>query len=249
MTLAFIHIGKTGGTTLNRLLRTLKNYKEYHLRHIYGENEKYIIWIRNPIHRFVSAFNQSYYAIHTDASTITEFNLNTCLIPFHMRRKHTMSKPYIFSPGYDALMKQFTSANHLAESLTSSDPTLRQKAIELMNRREEHLFKGIHWYLLKNDFLNKHRDNILFVGRTEHMKEDIRALANKLNITLDETLKLRENIYVDKSMKYLSPLAIKNIIDWFNDTEYVALKQLVTDGWIDKATLKMYYTYEFDMHK
>jgi hypothetical protein len=247
MTLAFIHVGKTGGTTIHKLLRNQENYKQYHLANKYKDNEKYILWIRNPIHRFVSAFNHSYYGVHTDTSTIPEFNLTKCLLP--IRLKNSIGKPYMFSKEYDALIKQFTSANHLAESLTSTDSTLREKAIQLMNRREEHIFKGIHWYLHKNDFLNKHRDNILFVGRTEYMTEDIRALANKLNITLDETLKLRENIYVDKSMKYLSPLAIQNIIDWFNDTEYVALKQLVTDGWIDEATLKMYYTYEFDMHK
>ena len=141
-------------------------------------------------------------------------------------------------------MKQFTSANHLAESLTSSDPVMRRKAIKLMNRPEEHIHKGVHWYLHKNDFLHKNRANILFVGRTENMKEDIRALANKLNIKLDDTLKLRENIYADKQMKYLSPLAIQNLINLYKNTEYVTLKQLVTDGWITEATLKTYYTYE-----
>lgn len=247
MTVAFIHVGKTGGTTLHTLLRNQKNYKEYHLVNNYKDNEKYILWVRNPIHRFVSAFNHSYYGVHTDPSIVPEFTLNKCLLP--QRLQQSIGRPYMFSKEYDALMKEFKSANNLAESLTSTDPTKREKAIQLMNRPEEHLHKGIHWYLHKNDFLNKNRDNILFVGRTEHMKEDICALSKTLNIKLNENLKIRENKFLDKSMKYLSPLAIQNIIDWYKDTDYVILKQLVTDGWIDEATFNMYYTYEFDMHK
>ena len=212
----------------------------------YRANEKYILWIRNPIHRFVSAFNHSYYGIHTDTTAIETFTLDTCLIPCRM--KDSIGKSYVFSQEYDTLMKQFTSANHLAESLTSPNLTLRKKAIQLMNRPEEHLYKGIHWYL-GNKFLHKNRNNILFVGRTEYMSEDIRSLANKLNIILDDNLKLRENVYLDKSMKYLSPLAIQNIIDWYTPTDYVILKQLVTEGWISEATFNMYHTYEFDAHK
>lgn len=244
--IAFIHIGKTGGTTIHTLLRNQKNYKDYHLVKNYSANEKYVLWIRNPIHRFVSAFNHSYYAINTDTSTIDKFTLDTCLLP--VRMKHSIGKPYVFSQQYDTLMKQFTSANHLAESLTSPDLTLREKAIQLMNQPEEHLYKGIHWYL-GNNFLHNNHNKIVFVGRTEYMSEDILALANKLNITLDNNLKLRENVYVDTSMKYLSPLAIQNIIDWYTPTDYVTLKQLVMGGWIDEATFNMYHTYEINTHK
>ena len=70
-----------------------------------------------------------------------------------------------------------------------------------MTRKEEHLYKGIHWYLYKDDFLNKNHNNILFVGKTETMNEDILKLSNILGIKLDETVKLRENIYIEKSMK------------------------------------------------
>lgn len=242
MTIAFIHIGKTGGSTINRLLKySIKNYKEYHVENNYKTNEKYIIWIRNPIERFVSAFNQSYYGLHTDVSTIKHFDLNHCLMPERMQ--NSIGKPYIFSQEYDTLMKQFTSANHLAESLTSEDKNLQKKAIELMKRKEQHIDKGIHWYLEKDDFLNKNRNNILFVGKTESMKEDIIKLSSILQVKLDENLKIRENVYIEKSMKYLSPLAIQNIIDWYKDTDYSTLKQLLIDGWINESTFNMYYMY------
>lgn len=243
MNIAFIHIGKTGGTTIDTLLKsTLSNYKEYHHTRNYQENEKYIIWIRNPIERFCSSFNHSYYGVHTDVNSIKEFNLENCLIPYRM--KNSIGKQCVFSEPYDALIKQFTNANHLAESLTSPDINLQKKAIELMNREEEHLYKGIHWYLHQDDFLKRNRDAILFVGRTEFMKADILALSTILKVPLDETLKLRENKYVDASMKYLSPLAIQNIINWYKDTDYFILKQLLNDGWINEITFNMYHIYE-----
>ena len=55
-----IHIGKTGGSTITEVLKMhYPNLKEYHCHwnRDYKPNEKYIIWIRNPISRFVSAFN------------------------------------------------------------------------------------------------------------------------------------------------------------------------------------------------
>ena len=254
MKIAFIHIGKTGGTTIYHLLHNLfynnidkHEYVAYHLEKNYENDEYYIIWIRNPIGRFVSAFNQSYYGIHTNIKTIDSFDIEHCLIPNKMKK--SMNQPYIFSREYDLLMREFQSANELAESLTSVDETKREKAIRLMNREEEHIFKNIGWYLNNGDFLKNKKDKILFVGKTETMKEDIIQLSDilgkciKKNVNFDSNIKLRENIYIDKSMKYLSPLAIQNIINWYKNTDYKTLKQLVDDGWIDQSTFDSYHTY------
>jgi hypothetical protein len=45
-------------------------------------------------------------------------------------------------------------------------------------------------------------------------------------------------------MKYLSPLAIKNIIEFYNDTDYAALKKLCQYGLITQEVLDSYYIYE-----
>ena len=57
-----IHIGKSGGCTVSEELKKINfhpSVKKWH--HIckvkYEKNKKYIIIIRNPIKRFVSAFN------------------------------------------------------------------------------------------------------------------------------------------------------------------------------------------------
>jgi hypothetical protein len=241
MELAFIHIGKTGGTTIKSLIQ--KKATIYHHNKNYNiHHQKYIIWIRNPIGRFVSAFNFYNYAFVTEPNDIKKFDLKHCLIPGKI--KDSIHKNYIFSPTFDRLFKNFNSANHLAESLTSSDIELQKKAKRLMKLEKQHLFNGIGWYLNNGNFIKNNKNKILFVGKTETMKDDIRSLSKKLGCVLDENKKVRENVYVDKSMKYLSPLAIKNIIDHYKNTDYAALDVLCNYGWISKETLESYYKYE-----
>jgi hypothetical protein len=241
--ISFIHIGKTGGTTINTLISNkIKIYKEYHLHKNYNEDdEKYIIWLRNPISRFVSAFNHSFYGVTIDINSIEKFDLEHCLIPMWM--KNAKDKLYVFSEKYDMLVKSFKNANELAESLSSEDLQIQQKAKDLMNCTDEHLYKGIGWYLDNGNFITKNNNKILFVGRMENMKEDINELSKKLNINLNDDLKLRENIYVDTNMKYLSPLAIKNIVEWYKNSDYKALEQLLIHGWISQENLHLYYLY------
>jgi len=261
MNTIFIHIGKTGGTTINKILTNkINNYIDYHswrkeegdesaslvdrlkMRYKnYTIDDKYILWIRNPISRFVSAFNQSYYAVNIDKNSIKSFDLDNCLLP-HMLST-SIKRGCVFSKEYDSLIKYFKSANHLAESLSSDNLESKTNAQKLMSYPLEHLYKGIGWYLNNGDFV-KNNDKIIFVGRQEFMKDDIKRLSTLLNVELDETTKLRENVYLDKSMKYLSPLAIKNIIEWYKDTDYAALEQLCNHGWIDKELLLSYYTYQ-----
>ena len=56
----------------------------------------------------------------------------------------------------------FSNPNYLAESITSENLHVRKLALELMNSDQEHIFKGIGWYLHNGTFIEKNHDKILF---------------------------------------------------------------------------------------
>jgi hypothetical protein len=161
-------------------------------------------------------------------------------------REKKRNKNFCYSIEFDLLFKYFKNANELAESLSSEDKEIKERSNNVMYMCKNHLHRGIGWYLNDGNFIKENNNRILFVGRQENMKQDIINLSKKLNIELDENLKLRENIYIDKDMKYLSSLAIKNIIEFYRDSDYAALEQLYKYNWITKEILDSYYIYNND---
>lgn len=75
MTIKVIHIGKCGGSTMRYILD--KYAIKYELIHItkpvFEENCKYIIAIRNPIDRIISAFNWRYKLVVLDKTQENRF--------------------------------------------------------------------------------------------------------------------------------------------------------------------------------
>ena len=63
--LVIIHIGKCGGSTVsNELISKNIKFSKIHCKEaIYNSKNKYVIVIRNPIKRFISAFNWRYYLV------------------------------------------------------------------------------------------------------------------------------------------------------------------------------------------
>lgn len=240
---AFIHIGKCGGTTINNKLENHlrdNNYKEYHLDRNYNKNETYIIWIRNPLNRFVSAFNHSLTLIQTDTSQldINNLTLNNTLAPSKV--KHKMLNGYTFSKRYDYLINHFQTANNLAESITSDDQYQRALALELMKSPIEHINNGIGWYLYNGDFVEQNHKNIRFVGSIENMKDDMNTLSTILNLGNIDTAPIREN--KTNQDTFLSSKAVNNLLEYYKDTDYKALKKLVEYNLISKELLDAYYS-------
>jgi hypothetical protein len=238
--LTFIHIGKTGGSTVQKIL----NIKQYHLIKNYDFNNKFIIWVRNPIARFVSAFNMSYVNVNFKKfiKNTKDLGLRSVLLKKRINRYLTKETDYIFGKRYDELINFFKTPNNLAEGLSSDNKGTRERAEELMNSPLEHINKGIGWYLNNGRFVKNRNDKIVFVGKQETMDEDIEKLGTLLKRELknDET---RINFYSTEESKYLSPLAIENIKKFYKDTDYSALIQLNKHGWISDDILESYYTY------
>jgi hypothetical protein len=192
---------------------------------------------------FKNKFNQK---------NINTINLNTCIGPWKLRDSILKNKDCVFSKEYDNLIKMFKTPNYLAESLSSLDNTIKTNAIRLMSLPDDHIYKGIGWYLNNGEFIKNNNDKILFVGKMETMDSDIESLkyvliSNNLNnnkINKTEIELIRKNIFVDKEFKFLSPLAIQNLIEWYKKTDYSALEQLKEHGWITQEIFDSYHTYE-----
>ena len=235
--LRFIHIGKCGGTYVHHAIGMPS---QFHARKpLFDKNHLYIIWVRNPIARFVSAFNMSYALVNYDTTDLvpSELTLENCLAPGRVRKK--MSSECTFSTKYDQLIRQFKTANELAESLTSSNETVRRSARELMNDRAEHIRKGIGWYLNSSKLIPNHNEQILFVGSVENMEADLERLCKVLGRARDEAPKRENSFDLDRS---LSPIAVQNVKHFYSG-DYRALRWLNRHGWISDQLLAEYQQY------
>ena len=110
-----------------------------------------------------------------------------------------------------------------------------------MNSPIEHIFKGIGWYLYDGNFIEKNHNKIIFVGTCENMAVDMGRLGNLLNMNINNKLKLRENKY--ENDKFLSEKAIKNILDFYRETDYKSLQKLVEYNFITKDLFEKYHNY------
>lgn len=240
-TIKLIHIGKCGGTTVKELFQL----QEYHCQKpAFNPNEYYIIWLRNPIHRFVSAYNMSHHLINLDISkfNINNITLDNCIAPARVRNKIINKNKITFDKEYDDLINFFGTPNNLAESITSNNNHTREKALKLMNYESEHINKGIGWYLNNGEFIEKHHKNIIFVGKIETMENDLNALSKLLKTDIaNKNHHIREN---KNKNTYLSDLAIKNIKEYYKDTDYRTLRILQKYSFIDEKTLQEYHTYK-----
>jgi hypothetical protein len=120
----------------------------------------------------------------------------------------------------------FTDANDLAESISRSDD-LGVAARTLMNSDEEHVYKGIGFYLEGGAFVEEHH-NRMFVGWLENQDESLERLAATLNVTNHVAKNARKNKHVKAP---LSRLAIQNL-KTFYETDYAALRALAATGLI-----------------
>ena len=241
MSLHFIHIAKTGGTSLEDFL--INNNVKFNSHHLVkpqvpvDENEKYLILIRNPLKRFVSTFNYYFSLINQDLSKISSnITIHNCLSPYFTYKK--LTKNYYFSSEIDSNIISFKDANDLAESLTSDNLQIKNKAKNLCNYNH---FLGLGFYLNNGEFIEKYKNNIAWVGKLETINEDIDKLKEILNLDNNLYIKrLREN--KNELSKFLSDKAINNLINFY-DNDYKTLDMLYNYNFIDYETLQSYKKY------
>lgn len=154
-TLIYVHIGKCGGASLFDAIRRSSiiqsKFKSVHKVHIKKppvfKQAKYLIIVRNPISRTLSAFNWRYKLVVEDG--VQEFRFQ----------------------GEIGVLKKYRTLNALAEALYTLDGKVNTVAAKDF-RRIHHLKEDISFYL--SDVLRDvSEDQIFAVLVTEFLNEDI----------------------------------------------------------------------------
>ena len=159
--LIFIHIGKCGGSSLWQAIQNSKIIRSQFLRickiHIEKpfilKKSKYIIVIRNPIQRAISAFNYRYKLVVEDETAPQKFE------------------------GEWSVLKKYKSLNNLAEALYKDG--LLNSEVSKEFQKIHHLRENITFY--SSEFLSKITSEQIFcVISTETFSEDV---INHLGVT------------------------------------------------------------------
>lgn len=212
----FLHIGKTGGTAIRvgmgghvrrkSDVRTEKYRIIFHRHNVTLEDipkgQKVFFFVRDPVSRFVSGF-------------------------YSRKRK---GKPRIYSDWSEQeknAFDRFKTPNELAVSLTSKNKSDKLSALRAMDSIQHIRNKYSKWYISKDYFIDR-LDDIIMVGRTEHL--DFYFSQLKKILKLPENAHLPSDPVKSHSNPYykldtaLEEKAKRNIISWYvEDYEFLNL--------------------------
>jgi hypothetical protein len=182
-----IHIGKCGGSSVTEQLNKYNIFIEYiHIRNNIKYNPKieYIILIRNPVKRFISAYNWRKRLI-----------LNNNYLP---------ENPLLKSE--QKLFNKYNTLNNLAENIYINN----KLNINFKDKKNyfHHIYEDINYYLEKIlTKITKNTKNNIKIITQEYISEDFEKIFNK-------SLNIKLNSSNEKKDTYLSKLGLKNLKKW-----------------------------------
>jgi hypothetical protein len=203
-----MHIGKTGGTALNHVL--VEHHQAARYRLLFGghevtladipEGERFMFFIRDPLTRFVSAFNGRL-------------------------REDRPRYHYPWNDNERRAFAIFKTPDQLGAALSSDDAHLRAEA-EFAMRGIGHLNSGYAYWFSGADALRARIDDVFFIGFQDRLDDDFELLKRKLPLPADARLPRGEAAHqapadYDAS---LGGMARANLERWYaDDLEFVSL--------------------------
>jgi hypothetical protein len=199
----FLHIGKTGGSAIKHALEPYSAADRDIVLHDHTTTlaqvpvgEQAIFVLRDPVQRFVSAFNSR-------------------------KRKGRPRYNSGWRPGEAVAFGTFATPNDLATGLSAPDPDRQKSAVAAM-RAIQHVGNSYVDWLKSLDYVRARQADILWVGRTERLTDDFSDLVRLLR--LPSTCCLPSDPVVahrrlESDPTTLSPEAINNLKNWYR-TDY-----------------------------
>jgi hypothetical protein len=200
-----LHIGKTGGSSLKRILQAkqaeiaatghevLPYGHGTNMRMLKSSGGQVIFFIRHPVRRFVSSFN----------SRLRE-------------GKPTYHSPW--SAAEASAFGLFKEPDALASALNADDLAMRTAA-ELAMHSIQHVREPMMWWVGSQKRLERNLGRVLFIGAQETYDADCQALLRKLGVNDD----LPE---LDEKQKHIAPSGLSttlsgrsqaNLEKWYAD--------------------------------
>jgi len=229
--MTFLHIGKTGGSSLKTALEDhISNMKLQMLDHegskqfvldlLHGtrrlQSESIVLFVRAPVHRFVSAWIS--------------------------RLRQGQPDYYIpWTTGEEEAFQFFASPDALACALSSADNSTTEKARKAM-AEIHHVKDSLSSYLQGLEGIKTISSSIALVGRTEYMDEDYASFLQLLEARdlLDSSppteLPQVHNTSSDEwdQYKYLSRCAVLNLRKHYSE-DYQIIRYLSSIGFVNSS--------------
>jgi len=198
LTIHLLHIGKTGGTSLIKMLEGISNTKysikvhphQYTLKDI-PESDKAIFFLRNPLDRFVSGF-------------------------YSRKRKGQPTYNVPWNEAEEKAFKTFETPNELARALSSDNDELKNSA-EAAMRGIRHVNTHFKDWLYSSKYLKTKSKKIYFIGFQENFDKDVRQLFQKLTRENLNSEVVKSHQTFKKENKELSEEAKTNLMQWYKD--------------------------------
>lgn len=201
-----LHIGKTGGTAANAVIKANNKLKVGHRVECFGHKigltdvvednlcENVMFFIREPVSRYISAFN----------SRLRKG------MPRHFNE---------WSPQEKVAFEAFKTPNQLAEALSDPDEEVREKAREGM-LAIRHLRRSYTHFLDSVELLEREKDRIYFIAATENFEHDFGLMRKLVGVSPDLELPVDElgaHRTPEGYEKTVSELGRKNVMDYYEN--------------------------------
>ena len=201
-TIHFLHISKTGGTAIKHALQNAVLRENIHVEmHNHKttlkdipEGEKFIITLRDPIQRFISAL-------------------------YSRKRKGKPRYYYEWSKIEKEIFTTFDTTNMLEEAIDTNNKHTTERELALIAMHDIKHFASLNQWCVSIEYFYKRIDDLYHICYQENLNSDFDKLKMKMdspNITLptDDTSAHKNPKNLDK---HISSKAEKNLKAWYQD--------------------------------